>query len=64
MGRAYSGVASIHQSVGRIAEALKAYEEAMQRLDRMTERERFRTRGAYYLTAGKAEEALEDTPIS
>ncbi len=60
MGRAYSGIASIHQNTGRYAEALKAYEEAMQRLDRMTERERFRTRGAYYLTAGKSEEALEE----
>jgi serine/threonine protein kinase/tetratricopeptide (TPR) repeat protein len=60
MGRAYSGIASTYQNVGRIAEALKAYEAAMQRLDRMTERERFRTRGAYYLTAGKSEEALEE----
>ena len=60
MGRAYSGIASIYQNVGRIAEALKAYEEAMQHLERMTERERFRTRGAYYLTAGKSEEALEE----
>ena len=60
MGRAYSGRASIYQATGRIAEALKAYEEAMQRLDRMTERERFRTRGVYYLTAGKPEEALEE----
>ena len=60
MGRAYSGLASIHQNIGRIADALKSYEAAMQRLDRMTDRERFRTRGAYYLTAGKAEEALEE----
>jgi eukaryotic-like serine/threonine-protein kinase len=60
MGRAYSGLASVYQNVGRVAEALTAYEQALQRLDRMTERERFRTRGAYYLTAGKAEEALEE----
>jgi tetratricopeptide (TPR) repeat protein len=60
MGRAYSGLASMYQSIGQYAEALKTYEEAMQRLDRMTERERFRTRGTYYLTAGKAEKALEE----
>jgi tetratricopeptide (TPR) repeat protein len=60
MGRAYSGLASLYQSIGRYADSLKAYEEAMQHLDRMTERERYRTRGAYYLTAGKSEEALEE----
>src|SRR5688572_307438 len=60
MGRAYSGLASLLASLGRYAEALKAYEEAMQHLDRMTERERYRTRGTYYLTAGKSEEALEE----
>jgi tetratricopeptide (TPR) repeat protein len=49
MGRAYAGVAAAYANQGKHQDAVKYYELAMQHIDRMTEREKYRTRGAYYV---------------
>jgi len=60
-GRAYSGLAALYFNSGRRDEAAKYYQDAMRHTDRMTEREKYRTRGAYYLmvrNSAKADEEL------
>ena len=48
--RAYSGMAGVYANYFRQPEkAAASYEAAMKHLDRMTEREKYRTLGAYYL---------------
>lgn len=49
MGRAYAGIAATDQNLGRQSDAESNYKLALERIDRMTEREKFRTRGGYYL---------------
>ena len=49
MGRAYAGIASAEQNLGRQTEAEANYKLALSHIDRMTDREKYRTRGAYYL---------------
>ena len=48
-GRAYSGWAISAQNLGRRDEALQAWNKAVSLTDRMTERERNRTLGNYYI---------------
>jgi tetratricopeptide (TPR) repeat protein len=50
MGRAYAGLAVAYSNLKRKTEAEENYRKAMALLDRMSERERYRTLGAYYLT--------------
>ena len=50
--RAYSGMAAMALNLGRNADAVKYMHLAMANVDRMTERERYRNQGLYYLTAG------------
>jgi serine/threonine-protein kinase len=60
-GRAYSGWAVNAFIQGRTAEAEEAYKKALALLDRMTEREKLRTLGAYYLNmTGNHDKALEN----
>ncbi len=59
-GRAYSGAATQANNLGRREEAAKYYDEALARIDRMTEREKFRTRGQYYLFSRNAPKAVEE----
>ena len=59
-GRAYTGLAAQQQSLGRPAEAEKSFQEALARIDRMTEREKFQTRGLYYMFAAKPELAVPE----
>lgn len=58
MARAYSGWGLSAHKIGRPAEAEKQWQTALSLLDRMTERERYRTLGLYYtvvsLSYGKA----------
>jgi eukaryotic-like serine/threonine-protein kinase len=49
MGRAYAGIAASDQNLGHISDAEKNYRLAMAHIDRMTDREKYRTRGGYYL---------------
>ena len=49
LGRAYSGTAAIYANLGKRQEAEKYYRLAMSHIDRMTDREKYRTRSGYYL---------------
>lgn len=60
MGRAYSGLAAQYTNLGRTADAEANYQQALARLDRMTDREKYRTRGSYYLFARKPELAAQE----
>jgi tetratricopeptide (TPR) repeat protein len=51
-GRAYSGLATALFNLGRRDESLKVWKQALALTDRMTEREKYRTLGAYYLGPG------------
>ena len=48
-GRAYAGLAASLLNLGRRDEAKEYFDEALRRTDRMTNREKLRTYGAYYL---------------
>jgi len=50
--RAYTGMAAMAQNLGRSGDALNYMKLAMQHENNMTERERYRDRGLYYLTTG------------
>lgn len=59
-GRAYAGLAALYRNLGMIDEAFRYYGEALRHIDRMTDREKFRTRGGYYITAGEPDKAMEE----
>ena len=59
-GRAYSGLAALYSNTNRRDEAVKYYQVAMSHTDRMTEREKFRTRGGYYLLVRNSAKATEE----
>lgn len=60
MGRAYSGYAVACRNLGKYAEATKYYQEAMAHIDRMTDREKYRTRASYYIMQGEPRKAIEE----
>ena len=49
LGRAFSGMGSIYRNLGQMDRAEAMFNEALKHVDRMTEREKFRTLGAYNL---------------
>jgi tetratricopeptide (TPR) repeat protein len=49
MGRAYAGLAAMYANLGQRQQAEKSYQLAMAHIDRMTDREKYRTRSGYYL---------------
>jgi len=59
MGRAWAGLAAVYANQGKPSESEKAYREAMARIDRMSEREKYRTRGAYYIVMRQPDKAIE-----
>jgi eukaryotic-like serine/threonine-protein kinase len=60
MGRAYAGLAAASANLARNEDAEKYYQLAMARIDRMTDREKFRTRGGYYLLRRETGKAIEE----
>jgi len=58
--RAYSGMAAMAQNLGRTQEAEQYINLAMQHVDRMTERERYRFRGQYYMNMGDWQKCVEE----
>jgi tetratricopeptide (TPR) repeat protein/predicted Ser/Thr protein kinase len=61
LGRADSGVAVLYSNQGRRDEAEKHYKLAMAKIDRMSDREKFRTRGGYYLIVRRdPDKAIEE----
>jgi tRNA A-37 threonylcarbamoyl transferase component Bud32/tetratricopeptide (TPR) repeat protein len=59
MGRAYSGLAALLANQGERQQAEEQYEQALARVDRMSEREKLRTRGGYYLFRRDSARAVE-----
>jgi len=59
MGRAYAGLAVLCLNLNQFAEAEKYYQMAMSRIDHMTEREKLRTSGGYYLFRQDYQKAIE-----
>jgi len=59
-GSAYSGVAAMYANQGNREQATKYYKLAMEHVDRMTDREKFRTRGGYYLFSMNPQKAIEE----
>jgi len=60
-GRAYAGMGVTYGNLRREAEAEEAYQKAFKHLDRMSERERYRTLGGYFLLVShNYEKAIEN----
>jgi tetratricopeptide (TPR) repeat protein/tRNA A-37 threonylcarbamoyl transferase component Bud32 len=63
-GRAFSGLAVSTQRLGRSEQSRAAWAKALSLIDRMSERERYRTLGAYYLgSASDYEKAVEQLSL-
>lgn len=60
MGRAYAGMAAMYANLGERTKAENYYKLAMQHIDRMTDREKYRTRGGYYLLIRNQQKAFEE----
>ncbi|MCI0351167.1 MAG: protein kinase [Acidobacteriales bacterium] len=60
LGRAYAGLAALNANMGRRDLAQGYYKQALALLDRMTDREKFRTRGGYYLMMRESRKAIEE----
>jgi tetratricopeptide (TPR) repeat protein/predicted Ser/Thr protein kinase len=59
-GRAYSGLTAIYFNTGERKKAEECHQMALARLDSMNERERFRTRGVWYLITGDYHKAIDE----
>jgi len=59
-GLAYAGMAVASRNLAENEEAEKYVREAMRHIDRMTERERYRTRGMYYFVTGDREKCVDE----
>ncbi len=60
LGRAYASLAAVNLNLGQREQAEKYYRLAVARIDRMTDREKYRTRGIYYLMSGNQQKAIEE----
>jgi eukaryotic-like serine/threonine-protein kinase len=61
MGRAYAGMAVVYDDLKDETRTKAAYEEALKRVDGMTDREKYRTLGTYYLlVARNYDKAIEN----
>ena len=60
LGRAYSGLGALLANMGERDEAQRQYDLALSRIGRMTEREKYRTRGGYYLMTTNYRAAIEE----
>ena len=59
-GRAYSGLAVAFQNYGEVKKATEYQQMALARIDSMNDREKYRTRGLWYLMAGNYPKAIEE----
>ncbi|HEY6943492.1 MAG TPA: protein kinase [Candidatus Acidoferrum sp.] len=60
LGRAYAGLAAISADMGHPSDAEKYYKLALTHIDRMSDREKYRTRGGYYLAIREPRKAIEE----
>lgn len=58
--RAYSGMAAMAENLGKANEAEKYIRLALEHEDRMTERERYRTRGLFYGMTGNWQKCVDE----
>jgi serine/threonine protein kinase/tetratricopeptide (TPR) repeat protein len=58
--RAYAGMAAASGNLGKTQDAEKYAKLAMEHVDRMTERERYRVRGFYYFTTWNWQKCIEE----
>jgi len=58
--RGYSSAATAANNLGRREEADAFFKKALEHVDRMTDREKFRTRGQYYLFSRNAPQAIQE----
>jgi len=59
-GRAYAGLAVAYYAQGEMQLADRYFKEAMDRIEQMTDREKHRTRGGYYLFKNNFKRAIEE----
>ncbi len=59
-GRAYAGWATASYRIGRPDEAENLWKKALTLIERMTEREKYRTLGTYYMASGNNEQAIQN----
>ncbi|MFC2157608.1 protein kinase [Acidobacteriota bacterium] len=60
MGRAYSGLAVIYYNMGDKEKAQEYFQQAMAHVAQMTEREKYRTRGVWFLMTGNYQKSIEE----
>jgi serine/threonine protein kinase/tetratricopeptide (TPR) repeat protein len=61
LGRAYAGMGTIYRDLRQYPEAEANYQQALKNLGRMTEREKYRTLGGYYISVARNyEKAIEN----
>ena len=60
LGSAYGNLGALYWNEGNQAGAINFYKLAMQHIDRMTDREKYRTRGGYYLATSDGDKAVEE----
>jgi tetratricopeptide (TPR) repeat protein/predicted Ser/Thr protein kinase len=58
--RAYTGMAATLRNLGQRDEAAKYFGLANEHMDQMTQRERYRTRGAYFVSIGDHKSCVEE----
>jgi serine/threonine protein kinase/tetratricopeptide (TPR) repeat protein len=58
--RAYTGMAAMARNLGRPGDAVKYMKLAMEHLDNMTDRDRYRSRGLYYLTTEDWQDCVQE----
>lgn len=58
--RAYGSMSAMSGNLGKLEDAEKYVKLAMERIDRMTERERYRVRGLYYFTMGDWDKCIDE----
>jgi len=57
---AYTGMAAMDENLGRPEDAIKYMKLAMEHVDNMTERERYRDRGLYYRATGDWQDCVQE----
>ncbi|PYY11161.1 MAG: hypothetical protein DMG69_04595 [Acidobacteria bacterium] len=60
MGRAYATMAVTYYNMGQVQQAGKYFQLALANIDRMSDREKYRTRGGYYLLIRNTDKAIEE----
>jgi Flp pilus assembly protein TadD len=60
LGRAYAILGVVYHNMGQVQQSEKYFQLALAKIDRMSEREKYRTRGAYYLMIRDTDKAIEE----